>query len=68
MTSDARVVWMPGGVRTQLGRRIVLFNPAGIEDFFLEAGSPTPQRETDVAAAVASATRYGPDEGRNRDL
>ncbi len=37
----------------------MLFTPAGMEDFFLEAGSPIPQRETDIAATVASATRYG---------
>lgn len=43
----------------QPGRRIVLFSPAGMERFFLEAGAPTPGSEIDPAAALASATRHG---------
>jgi mannose-6-phosphate isomerase-like protein (cupin superfamily) len=53
------VVHSGGNVGSQAGRRIVLFSPAGMENFFLEVGSPSPQRETDGASAVASATRYG---------
>jgi quercetin dioxygenase-like cupin family protein len=41
------------------GRRVVLFSPAGMERFFLEAGAPTPETEIDLAAALASATRHG---------
>jgi quercetin dioxygenase-like cupin family protein len=43
----------------EIGRRVVLFSPAGMERFFLEAGAPTPDGEIDLAAALASATRYG---------
>jgi quercetin dioxygenase-like cupin family protein len=41
------------------GRRVVLFSPAGMERFFLEAGAPTPHTEIDLATALASATRHG---------
>jgi quercetin dioxygenase-like cupin family protein len=41
------------------GRRVVLFSPAGMERFFLEAGAPTPETDIDLAAALASATRHG---------
>ena len=43
----------------QTGRRLVLFNPAGIERFFLEAGTPTPDSEVDFAGALAAAIRHG---------
>lgn len=91
MTRDAKVVWMPGGVRTEVhlggevvrlaagetvhipkgvvhsggnvgagvGRRVVVFTPAGMEDFFLEAGASTERDEPDVGATAASAARYG---------
>jgi quercetin dioxygenase-like cupin family protein len=45
-------------VGQQLGRRLVLFSPAGMERFFLEAGSFTAQ-ETDRRAVLASAIRHG---------
>jgi quercetin dioxygenase-like cupin family protein len=41
------------------GCRVVLFSPAGMERFFLEAGAPTPDAEVDPDAALASATRFG---------
>ncbi len=41
------------------GRRVLLFSPAGLERFFLEAGAPTAGRELDGAAVLASATRHG---------
>jgi quercetin dioxygenase-like cupin family protein len=41
------------------GRRLLLFSPAGLERFFLEAGSPTPEHEPDPAAALACAVRHG---------
>jgi hypothetical protein len=37
----------------------VVFSPAGIERFFLEAGASTPDAEIDLAAALASATHHG---------
>lgn len=53
------VVHSGANIGSRAGRRIVLFSPAGMEDFFLEAGSPTEYREPDLAAAIASATRHG---------
>jgi quercetin dioxygenase-like cupin family protein len=48
-----------GNIGRETGRRVVLFSPAGMERFFLEAGAPTPDSEIDLAAALASATRHG---------
>lgn len=42
-----------------VGRRIVLFSPAGMECFFLDAGQPTAETQPDLAAVLASATRHG---------
>jgi quercetin dioxygenase-like cupin family protein len=42
----------------QLGRRVVLFSPAGMEGFFLEVGTPTPGR-IDRTSALATAIRHG---------
>ena len=39
-------------------RRIVIFSPAGIEGFFLEAGAASPS-EVDAGAALDSALRHG---------
>jgi quercetin dioxygenase-like cupin family protein len=41
------------------GRRVVLFSPAGMERFFLEAGLPNPDSEIDLRVALASAVRHG---------
>ncbi len=41
------------------GRRVVLFSPAGMERFFLEAGVPTADSEIDLRSALASAVRHG---------
>lgn len=41
------------------GRRIVIFSPAGMENFFLEVGESSRETDIDVAAAVAAATRHG---------
>jgi len=46
-------------VGQQPGRRVVIFTPAGMERFFLEAGASTPDTPVDLAAALASATRHG---------
>jgi quercetin dioxygenase-like cupin family protein len=39
-------------------RRLVIFSPAGMERFFLEAGSARPD-EVDPRAALAAALRHG---------
>jgi quercetin dioxygenase-like cupin family protein len=41
------------------GRRLVLFSPAGMERFFLEAGAQGPEETIDLAGALACATRHG---------
>lgn len=41
------------------GRRIVIFSPAGMENFFFEAGAPSAGDEIEQAAALDSATRHG---------
>lgn len=48
-----------GNVGSVKGRRIVIFSPAGMERFFLEAGAASNDAETDPAAALASAIRHG---------
>lgn len=53
------VVHSGGNVGAGRGRRVVVFTPAGMEDFFLEAGSPAEQDEPDVGAAMAAAARHG---------
>ena len=41
------------------GRRVLLFNPAGIERFFLEVGAPAAGESPDAAATLAAAQRHG---------
>lgn len=41
------------------GRRVLLFSPAGMERFFLQAGAAEPDGEIDPAAVVASAVSHG---------
>jgi len=53
------VVHSGGNVGAGPGRRLVVFTPAGMEDFFLEVGLPSERDEVDASAAMASATRYG---------
>jgi mannose-6-phosphate isomerase-like protein (cupin superfamily) len=53
------VVQSSRNVDAATGGRIVIFSPAGIERFFLEAGAPTADAAVDLAAALAAATRYG---------
>jgi quercetin dioxygenase-like cupin family protein len=48
-----------GNVGQRTGRRVVIFSPAGMERFFLEAGQPTADSQPDLAAVLASATRHG---------
>lgn len=44
---------------TAAGRRIVIFTPAGMENFFLEAGTPAEHLDADIGTAFAAATRHG---------
>jgi quercetin dioxygenase-like cupin family protein len=53
------VIHSGANVGQQPGHRVVLFSPAGMERFFLEAGAPKPDSEIDPTAALASATRHG---------
>ncbi len=48
-----------GNVGAGRGRRIVIFSPAGLERFFLEAGSAEPQEEVDWGAVGALAVQHG---------
>ena len=38
---------------------MVIFSPAGMEGFFLEAGAPTSDAEVDLGAVLAAASRNG---------
>lgn len=53
------VVHAGGNIGQQRGRRVVAFSPAGMEGFFLETGASGPDAELDLAAVLASATRFG---------
>jgi len=53
------VIHASANIGQQTARRVVLFSPAGMERFFLEAGAPTPSSRIDLAAALACASRYG---------
>jgi quercetin dioxygenase-like cupin family protein len=53
------VVHAGGNVGTATGRRIVIFSPAGMESFFLEAGTRAEDDEVDTGQAFAAATRHG---------
>ena len=41
------------------GRRVVLFSPAGMERFFLDAGVASAETEIDLRDALASGVRHG---------
>jgi quercetin dioxygenase-like cupin family protein len=46
-------------VGEEVGRRVLLFSPAGMERFFMEAGASAPGSEIDRAATAATAMRHG---------
>jgi quercetin dioxygenase-like cupin family protein len=48
-----------GNVGAVPGRRIVIFAPARMENFFLELGRQSEDTEVEPAAALACATRHG---------
>lgn len=64
--SEGQTIHIPRGVihsgvniGRRPGRRVLLFTPAGMERFFLEAGAPTQAAEIDPAETLASAARFG---------
>ena len=48
-----------GNVGDAPGRRIIIFSPAGVERFFLEAGAAGPQEEFDWHALGELAAQHG---------
>jgi hypothetical protein len=52
------VVHASANIGDRPGHRIVILSPAGIEDFFLEAGAPAPS-DVDPKAALRSALSDG---------
>lgn len=55
----AGVVHAGGNVGVGSGRRLLVFSPAGMEEFFREAGAPSPAALVDRGAALESALRHG---------
>jgi quercetin dioxygenase-like cupin family protein len=55
----AGVVHAGGNVGAGPGRRLLIFSPAGMEEFFREAGAPSPEAEVDNRSALESALRHG---------
>src|SRR5579884_3186971 len=53
----ADTVHSGGNVGPGPGRRLILFSPAGMEQFFLEAGAPSPDAEVDPQRALDAALR-----------
>jgi quercetin dioxygenase-like cupin family protein len=49
------------------GRRIVIFSPAGMEEFFREAGATSPETDGDPRAALTLAVRHGWEFVQRRD-
>jgi quercetin dioxygenase-like cupin family protein len=41
------------------GRRVLVFSPAGMENFFLEAGAPSASQAVDPQAVLSAAARHG---------
>jgi quercetin dioxygenase-like cupin family protein len=48
-----------GNIGPGTGRRIVIFSPAGMENFFLEAGRRSRDVEVDPSTALRSASQHG---------
>jgi quercetin dioxygenase-like cupin family protein len=55
----AGVVHAGGNVGAGPGRRLLVFSPAGMEEFFREAGAPSREAVVDRGAALESALRHG---------
>jgi quercetin dioxygenase-like cupin family protein len=54
----AGVVHSSRNVGASPGRRVLIFGPAGMEDFFIEAGAATPGAGVDREAIAAAAIRH----------
>lgn len=55
----AGIVHAGANVGPERGRRLIVFGPAGMEEFFREAGADSPEAEVDRHAALDSALRHG---------
>jgi quercetin dioxygenase-like cupin family protein len=55
----ADAIHATANVGSSTGRRIVIFSPAGMEEFFREAGAESVDSEVDLAAVLSSAARHG---------
>ena len=55
----AGVVHSGANVGTAPGRRLLTFSPAGMEEFFREAGAPAPDAEVDRTVVRDAALRHG---------
>jgi quercetin dioxygenase-like cupin family protein len=53
------VIHSGANVGSQQGRRLVLFSPAGMEQFFTEAGVATADARFDPRSALACAIKHG---------
>jgi quercetin dioxygenase-like cupin family protein len=55
----AGVVHSGGNVGDGPGRRLLIFSPAGMEEFFRQAGAPSSELEIDRRMALEAARRHG---------
>ncbi len=55
----AGVVHSGANVGPSPGRRLLTFSPAGMENFFREAGATSPDADLDRASVAAAAVRHG---------
>jgi len=55
----AGVVHSSANVGAATGSRLLTFSPAGMEEFFREAGAPSPDAEVDQDAVLDAAIRHG---------
>ena len=55
----AETVHATANVGDTQGRRILVFSPAGMERFFVEAGAPAPDAPVDGAKTLEAAIRHG---------
>jgi quercetin dioxygenase-like cupin family protein len=53
------VVHSGANIGAEQGRRLVLFSPAGMERFFIEAGAPAPETQIDLQATLSAAINHG---------
>jgi quercetin dioxygenase-like cupin family protein len=55
----AGVVHSGGNVGDGPGRRLLVFSPAGMDEFFREAGAASPEAEIDGRSVLEAAIRHG---------